>query len=412
MPMSAVRWRFTRSKRVYLTFDDGPDPRWTPQVLDALDQADATATFFVIGERVAAQPELARQLGERGHEVALHCMRHRGHHEATQAEIEEDTRTAVELLADMGVRPRRWRPPGGRIAEWSPRVAAAHGLRLTGWSADVRDWSGEPVSLMLSRARRELAPGSVLVMHDGLGPGATRTGCAETVALIEPLVRYVRRRGWTTSPLGDDDAWEALPPTGGPPRLTRHNVSKLIRRHCPRWQASPRDRYELGCLSEESLSPSDLDSLKTLLADVITRHRAAYRQRGFRRIRPVFRTVAKADGEIVGQQSVFLLETDPPRTAFGLGDVVVRPQHRRQGLARRLIEEAVERCWESGAELVLTDTETVAVRTVFYSLGFAPVERFTFFYERDGTCHWHPNWMAAVRHPEPDSRLRLDEGDF
>jgi GNAT superfamily N-acetyltransferase len=264
---------------------------------------------------------------------------------------------------------------------------------------------------MLSRVADELESGSVVVMHDGIGPGALRDGCGETVALVEPLAELVRSRGWEPGALGEGAAFS--PPLGmRPPRARDRVIGSLMALSVPRSarRKEGTDGFELDCIEEDELVQADATALRKLLAGGITREREGYRARGWRTLRPAFRTLVRARGRIVGQQSVFPLETDPPRRAFGLGDVVVSRRYRGRGIARRLIEAAVERCWERGAEVILTDT--VAVRPVFLSLGFSPVPRFAWSYERDGACHWHPNWLAAVRHPEPQARLRLAEGDF
>src|SRR5687768_1212688 len=100
---------------VHLTFDDGPDPDWTPRVAEELERLGLRGTFFVIGERAAEHPETVRALVAAGHELELHCMRHEAHTGLSRGEIEADTRAALSVLRGLGVRPRRWRPPGGHV---------------------------------------------------------------------------------------------------------------------------------------------------------------------------------------------------------------------------------------------------------------------------------------------------------
>jgi peptidoglycan/xylan/chitin deacetylase (PgdA/CDA1 family) len=184
-----------------LTFDDGPDPTWTPRVLDALERAGARATFFVIAPRAVAHDDLVAATLAGGHRVELHCGRHLRHTAATREEVAHDLREAIGALARLGVRPALWRTPWGVRAPWSAALAAAHGLRLCRWSADTRDWRGDPARLMLARVAPWVGPGASILMHDGLGPGARRSGCAETVALVEPLVALGRRRGLEPLPM-------------------------------------------------------------------------------------------------------------------------------------------------------------------------------------------------------------------
>ncbi|MDX6645090.1 MAG: peptidoglycan-N-acetylglucosamine deacetylase [Miltoncostaeaceae bacterium] len=108
---------------------------------------------------------------------------------------------ALALLAGIGVRPRLWRLPWGEAAGWSAELAGAHGLALCRWSADTRDWRGDRAEAMLAAVAPLAVPGAVVLMHDGLGPGALRPGCGQTVALIGPLAELARSRGLALEPL-------------------------------------------------------------------------------------------------------------------------------------------------------------------------------------------------------------------
>ncbi len=184
-----------------LTFDDGPDPSWTPRILDALDRADARATFFVIAPLALEHPHIASAMLDAGHEVEFHCTEHARHTRRSRREIEADTREGLRALQSLGVEPRLWRPPWGIRAPWTEEVAESFGLRLAPWSADTKDWRGDAAPEMLRCIEPLLSPGSVVLMHDGLGPGARRNGCEETVSLVEPLVAHLRGLGCEPTPL-------------------------------------------------------------------------------------------------------------------------------------------------------------------------------------------------------------------
>lgn len=178
-----------------LTFDDGPHPTWTPRVLAALERAQATATFFVLAHRAATHPELVAAMLSAGHAVELHGFRHVRHPRRSAEELATDTRCALAVLGGLGVHPRRWRLPWGEAAACTSALATEHGLTVTGWTEDTHDWRGDSAATMLDAVEGQLASGSVVLMHDGLGPGARRTTCAETVRLVEPLVRRARDAG-------------------------------------------------------------------------------------------------------------------------------------------------------------------------------------------------------------------------
>ena len=184
-----------------LTFDDGPDPSGTPDVLRALDAIGARATFFVLGSRALRHPRLVRDVVAAGHELGLHGFDHVRHSRRSRAAVERDTEAALAALAGLGVAPRRWRTPWGDVAPWTAEVASARGLALTGWSADTVDWRGDAAERMLEAVAPALAPGCVVLMHDGLGPGARRRDCAETARLLRPLADAIADRGCTIGPL-------------------------------------------------------------------------------------------------------------------------------------------------------------------------------------------------------------------
>jgi len=136
-------------------------------------------------------------MGEAGHEVGFHCLDHVRHSECGGAEIAADVREGLAMLASIGVRPTAWRTPWGVVTEATYRVAAEHELEICGWSFDSHDWRGDSRERMLAALAAEdgLRDGAVVLMHDGIGPGALRAGCAETVALAEALLVAAEARG-------------------------------------------------------------------------------------------------------------------------------------------------------------------------------------------------------------------------
>ncbi len=186
---------------VSLTFDDGPDRTWTPNVLAQLASLDVRATFFLVGERVLAHPEVVEATLAAGHEVQLHCHRHVRHTELNEAELLLDTGAALAALAGAGARPLLWRPPWGVRTAATDRVAERLGLRLVHWSIDTHDWRGDSPDEMLTRARPRLRGGGSVLMHDALGPGSLRSGCRNTVALLPALTAAVRAAGGELAPM-------------------------------------------------------------------------------------------------------------------------------------------------------------------------------------------------------------------
>ncbi len=185
-----------------LTFDDGPDATWTAAVLRVLRAARVRATFFVVGERVRAEPRTLAAILRDGHEVELHCDRHLRHSELSAEQIAHDARAALETLARHGApRPTRWRTPWGVQTEASALTASRASLELIGWDIDSHDWRGDTAPAMLRRAVAQIATGGVVLMHDALGPGSLRGECSNTVELTQALIEEARRSGIDVGPL-------------------------------------------------------------------------------------------------------------------------------------------------------------------------------------------------------------------
>jgi peptidoglycan-N-acetylglucosamine deacetylase len=165
------RWRrFPALERVEggvaLTFDDGPDPDATPAVLDALAAAAVRAVFFLVGEQVEAHPDLAKQVAEAGHAVALHGFRHVEHDELGDAVEGDLERGAAAIEAATGVKPRLFRPPYGRFSERSYAAVTGLGLTPVYWSAWGSDWEPIPAERIAETVIRDLAPGAIVLLHD------------------------------------------------------------------------------------------------------------------------------------------------------------------------------------------------------------------------------------------------------
>lgn len=189
------------SSGVVLTFDDGPDPVWTPRILAALEEAEVRATFFVVAPLVRRYPGLVRDALGNGHRVELHCTHHVRHTELTRPEVEEDTRLGLRDLGRVGASPRLWRPPWGVCAPWTEEVASEMELDLALWTEDTHDWRGDTAEEMLDGIGGDLGPGSVVLMHDGIGPGARREDCEQTAALVGILAGRIRGLGCEPGPL-------------------------------------------------------------------------------------------------------------------------------------------------------------------------------------------------------------------
>ena len=186
-----ARERADGAEGVVLTFDDGPDLDATPSVLDALDAAGARATFFVVGEQVEANPALAREVAQRGHDLQLHGYGHVAHELLSADEAHHDLERGARALQDAtGLDARFYRPPYGRFSPGSYDACRALGLEAVYWSAWGTDWETISPQRIAELVIPDLSAGAVVLLHDsrryGHRPSARPT--AEALPLIAARV--------------------------------------------------------------------------------------------------------------------------------------------------------------------------------------------------------------------------------
>ncbi|HTL68532.1 MAG TPA: polysaccharide deacetylase family protein [Lacunisphaera sp.] len=164
--------RFATPRReVWLTIDDGPDPVDTPQILALLAAHEAHATFFVIGRKAACHPGLIRDMTAAGHEVAHHTHTHPlgAFWCASPTSVRWELDAGRHALRAVGVKPARFRPPAGIRNPWLASALRARHLTAVGWSArGLERWQREP-GAVADRVLRRLAPGAILLLHEGPG---------------------------------------------------------------------------------------------------------------------------------------------------------------------------------------------------------------------------------------------------
>lgn len=174
--------------QVALTFDDGPDAEVTPQVLDALKQAGAKASFFTIGRHLDAHPELAARIHAEGHELGNHSYDHsRMLNFARPPAMRAEILKGAEAVAKVTARQRLplYRPPVGLKNPPLARVVEQLGLKIIAWSLHSRDTRMDDPQAIAERVLSKVKPGDIILMHDGHDlPGATRPATAEALRRI------------------------------------------------------------------------------------------------------------------------------------------------------------------------------------------------------------------------------------
>ncbi|WP_162448755.1 polysaccharide deacetylase family protein [Phytoactinopolyspora mesophila] len=174
---------------VALTFDDGPHPTYTPQVLDLLAEHEVRAVFCVVGVQVRQHPELVRRIVDDGHTLCNHTENHDSELAKRSPEKidEEIAATAGAIAEAAGDAPVRFfRQPARYVAPEVAPIAEEHGLTLLDWTVDSQDWKRPGASEIVARVADGLQPGAVVLLHDGGGDRSqTVTALDEILVLIE-----------------------------------------------------------------------------------------------------------------------------------------------------------------------------------------------------------------------------------
>lgn len=169
---------------IALTFDDGPHPRDTPQVLDVLAEHDVRATFFLIGESVERYPHLVKQIHDCGHQLALHCYRHLPfpleNASILKGQLDRSRRAIADACSIPPEAIRHVRPPYGFFTAKTLSLLDEWGYRLVLWDNMPLHFL-QPVSWTIKQIEKNVSSGSIMVLHDGKGHGAKVAAIVDTI---------------------------------------------------------------------------------------------------------------------------------------------------------------------------------------------------------------------------------------
>ena len=201
-----VMGRLPKARReVALTFDDGPNPKATPAILDTLRDHGVQATFFLLGKHVERWPSIARRIVEDGHAVGNHGY----HHQRLLARGPAYTRLDLWLgtqaiIAATGARPRYFRPPHGFRNPWVYGIARELDQRLVGWTLGVWDTDRPGAGVIARRVREGARPGSIILLHDGDAYDANGDRL-QTVDALPLIIGDLRAAGFQFALLSGSD---------------------------------------------------------------------------------------------------------------------------------------------------------------------------------------------------------------
>ncbi|MFH9075186.1 polysaccharide deacetylase family protein [Streptomyces alboflavus] len=179
---------------VNITIDDGPDPKWTPQMLDLLRQYKVKATFCMVGTQAQAHPDLVKKVVAAGHRLCDHSVSHNTAMDKESAAYRKKQILDAERMitkASGGVRPMYYRAPGGAFTPDSRKLAASRGMRPLGWNVDSKDFELPGTNAIVSTVQRELANGPTVLFHDAGGERG------QTVEALRQLLPWMKQQGYS-----------------------------------------------------------------------------------------------------------------------------------------------------------------------------------------------------------------------
>ncbi|MGM0900727.1 MAG: polysaccharide deacetylase family protein [Bacillota bacterium] len=199
-PLEVVRHGKPNSKEVVLTFDDGPDPTYTPQILDILDKYHIKGTFFTIGENALLHPELVKRMYNEGHEIGNHTFTHSDVAYMSPMQLRMELNATQRLFQEMtGHSMTLFRPPYVSDAELKatesellPLLQTQEmGYTMVGQSIDSNDWQGITSNEIVNQVLNQLPNGNVILLHDS---GGDRSNTVKALPLI---IEELKKRGYT-----------------------------------------------------------------------------------------------------------------------------------------------------------------------------------------------------------------------
>ena len=183
-------WKYQAASGVAITFDDGPNPEVTPQILDILDHHEVNATFFVVGEKAARYPELIKMIKERGHQLGAHSNHHQFEVFKSPWKTWQDWNDCIATLERLtGGKVILVRPPWGTFNLCTWLWMKSHHKQVVLWSAEGHDWQCKrSPEQIITRILKRIKPGSILVLHDA---GGDEGAPQNTLRSLDELCRKI-----------------------------------------------------------------------------------------------------------------------------------------------------------------------------------------------------------------------------
>ncbi|MCZ8516188.1 polysaccharide deacetylase family protein [Paenibacillus filicis] len=177
-----------------LTFDDGPDAKYTPKVLDILKQYDVKATFFVVGVQLSKYPEVLRRMHEEGHAIGNHSWDHKDLSKLPAPAINKELKDTDDLIArTIGASSPLVRAPYGAVSDTLKADLSQAGRPLIGWTVDPRDWAGSSPLSIVDNVKSHIKPGGIILLHSF---GGKQGKLDNTIEALPGIIAFLKDEGY------------------------------------------------------------------------------------------------------------------------------------------------------------------------------------------------------------------------
>jgi len=179
---------------IALTFDDGPHPRYTPEILDILKKYNICATFFTVGENALHHPEIVKRCLDEGHEIANHTYSHKDLSKDSFEDICREVRDTENIIYEtLELRTKLLRPPGGLYGKNVIKAAMELDYTLVLWTVDTKDWAHTPSDKIVKKVFDSVESGDIILMHDFIGKNSPTPDALEIMIpeLLKKGYRFV-----------------------------------------------------------------------------------------------------------------------------------------------------------------------------------------------------------------------------
>lgn len=189
-----LKKRCKDGKKLCLTFDDGMDPRYTPQLLDLLAEHRIQASFFMMASTAEKYPELLHRMEREGHTIGLHSFDHKNQILELPHRLYRDFKKSMEVFSVQDIKVSFYRPPWGHVTPLGIWLCSKYNLKMILWTVIIGDWKKDTtVELLCQKLHDQICGSAVVCLHDGRGKNAAPL---KTIGALKRMIPYWKEEGY------------------------------------------------------------------------------------------------------------------------------------------------------------------------------------------------------------------------